>query len=123
MIGTDLKQYLEAKLPELNGRIYPVLTTKIKTLSVSYKVVPIDGGHLKQSQLELIVTGKDYDECKSVEEKLLSVLDMEEDEPFQIFGTTRFHSGVSGGGTLWNDGCQMWEDTLYFIVKWRKISG
>lgn len=123
MIGTDLKQYLEAKLPELNGRIYPVLTTKIKTLSVLYKVVPIEGGHLKQSQLELIVTGKDYDECKSVEEKLLSILDMEEDEPFQISGTTRFHSGVSGGGILWNDSCQMWEDTLYFIVKWRKISG
>lgn len=61
--------------------------------------------------------------CKVVEHKLLSVLDMEDDEPFVISGKTRFHSGVVGGGVLFNDDCQMFENTLIFVVNWRTING
>lgn len=117
----DIKNYIEAGVEELNGKLYPVLTTDLE-MSVVYNFSPISGGHLKQSQLELIVIGKDYDACKEIEHKLLELLDMEEDVPFQRRGNTRFHSSVSGGGVLFNDGCQMWEDTLYFILDWRNIS-
>ena len=42
---------------------------------------------------------------------------MEEDDPYiTTGGTSVFHSSIAGGGTIFNDGCQMFEDTLYFIV-------
>lgn len=117
----DIKNYIENNIEKLNGKMYPVFTTDLD-LSVAYKFSPISGGHLKECQLELIIAGKDYDECKTVEEDLRKLLDMEEDEKFRKHGNTRFHSSISGGGVLFNDGCQMFEDTVYFILKWRNIS-
>ena len=122
MMETDLKNYIETSIPALSGRLFPVLTTEPGVQTVVYNVSPVSGGHLKESQLELIVAGPDYDACKETGHALTKLLDMEEDEPFRVSGKTRFHSGVSGGGVLFNDGCQMWEGTLYFIVKWRNIS-
>ena len=52
-------------------------------------------------------------------EKIKDLLDMEEDQPFEVYGDVRFHSSLAGGGTIFNDGCQMFEDTLYFIIDWR----
>lgn len=89
-------------------------------LSVVYTFTPISGGHVKQSQLELKIMHRDYDTCKDTEVKLKDLLDMEEDDPYITTGNIRFHSGIAGGGTIFNDGCQMFEDTLYFIVDWRK---
>ena len=61
-----------------------------------------------------------YDTCKDAEVKLKDLLDMEEDDPYITTGNIRFHSSIAGGGTIFNDGCQMFEDTLYFIIDWRK---
>lgn len=119
----DIKNYIENGVPELKGHLYPVFTTDLENVSVTYKFTPFSGGHVKQSQLELRVIHSDYDMCKVVEHKLLSVLDMEDDEPFVISGKTRFHSGVAGGGVLFNDDCQMFENTLIFVVNWRTING
>lgn len=123
MMEMDLKNYIEEKIPALEGSLYPVHTTELSKITVAYTVSPISGGHVKQSQLQLIVIGGDYDECKAVEQELKELLDMEEDSPFVIYRMTRFHSSISGGGMLFNDGCQMWEDTLYFIVDWRNLGG
>ena len=117
-----IKEFIEQSIPELNGRLYPVFTTDLENLTIAYKFTPVSGGHLKQSQLELKIIDGDYDACKEMEERVLGLLDMENDMPFVVTGGIRFHSELGGGGILYNDGCQMWEDTLYFIVDWRKVN-
>lgn len=116
----SIKNYIEEKIPELSGRLYPVFTTDLDNISVVYIFTPISGGHVKQSQLELKVIHAEYDVCKGYEEKITALMDMEEDQPFVLYRDVRFHSSVAGGGTVFNDGCQMFEDTLYFIIDWRK---
>lgn len=116
-----IKDYIERNIPELRGRLCPVFTTDISKLSVAYKFTPLSGGHLCQSQLELKIIDGDYDSCKEIEGKLTMLLDMEEDVPFMVDGAIKFHSAVAGGGILLNEGCQRFEDTLYFMIDWRKI--
>lgn len=116
----SVKNYIEEKIPELSGRLYPVFTTDLDNVSVVYTFTPISGGHVKQSQIEVKIIHGDYDVCKEYEEKIKALLDMEEDQPFAVYGDVRFHSSLAGGGTIFNDGCQMFEDTLYFIIDWRK---
>lgn len=114
-----IKKYIEEKIPELSGRFYPVFTTDIENMTVVYKFSPITGGHLKQYQLELKIIWSDYDECLIMENKLVKLLDVQEDDAFIRYDGNSFHSALSGGGCLFNDGCQMYEDTLYFIINWR----
>ena len=115
----SIKNYIEEKIPELSEKLYPVFTTDLDNVSVVYTFTPISGGHVKQSQLELKIIHGDYDVCKEYEEKIKDLLDMEEDQPFVVYGDVRFHSSLAGGGTIFNDGCQMFEDTMYFIIDWR----
>ena len=115
-----VKEYIEKMIPALSGRLYPVHTTDIVRQSVTYLFTPVSGGHLRQTQLELKVIDSDYDKCKEMEKQITDLLDMEDDEQFVVTGGYKFHSGIAGGGLLFNDGCQMYEDTLYFILKWRK---
>lgn len=115
-----VKNYIEQNIEELQNKLYPIFTTDLDTLSVAYKFIPVSGGHLKQSQLELKIIDAEYDVCKRMEKKITELLDMEEDVPFVNYAGVRFHSSIAGGGTLFNDGCQRWEDTLYFMIDWRK---
>lgn len=117
---TDIILFIGESIPELKGHIHPLFTTSLSTISLVYKFTPLSGGHLKQSQIELKIIHEDYDHCKSIEDRLKQLLDMEEDEPFVVCGSTVFHSELAGGGCLFNDGCQKYEDTLYFIIDWRK---
>lgn len=114
-----IKDYIENKIPELAGRLYPVFTTDIERMTVAYKFSPVAGGHVKQYQLELKVIWSDYDECLEMENKLVELLDMQDDDEYIRVPEASFHSVLSGGGCLFNDGCQMYEDTLYFIINWR----
>lgn len=119
---TAIKEYIEQMIPELEGRIHPIFTTDLEGVSIAYSFTPISGGHLKQSQISLKIIGSDYDDCVEMEDKLNELLDMEEDESFVITGGFKFHSGVAGGGTVFNDECQMWEDTVFYILNWRKAN-
>ena len=103
----SIKNYIETEIPKLSGKLYPVFTTVLDDLSVVYTFTPISGGHVKQSQLELKIMHRDYDTCKDAEVKLKDLLDMEEDDPYITTGNIRFHSSIAGGGTIFNDGCQM----------------
>lgn len=118
-IGVVLKKYIEEKVPELKGLVFPVFTTKLNITTCTYTVSPISSGHLSQSQVEIKTIGKDYDACEKLEDEVRSVLAMEEDDPpVRRFGKD-FHSEVSGGGRLFNPDAQMWELTTIYIVKWR----
>ena len=57
-----IKNYIEEKIPELSGMLYPVFTTDTKHLTVTYLFTPISGGHVRQYQLELKIIWSDYDE-------------------------------------------------------------
>lgn len=52
---TDIKQYIKERIPELNERLFPVLTTDISKLSVVYLFTDISSDHVKESQLTLNV--------------------------------------------------------------------
>ena len=104
-----IKKYIEEKIPKLTERLYPVFTTDIEHLTVTYRFTATAGGHVKQYQLELKVIGSDYDECVAMEKQLVDLLDMQEDDGFTRYEGINFHSELSGGGMLFNDGCQMFE--------------
>lgn len=124
MLEQDIKNYIEETIPGLKGRLFPVLTTDISEISVLYSITDVSAGHMNQSQLTLTVVWKDYDACVAIHEELKEILAMEEDEPFCLYGDTKFHSELSaGGGALFNDGPQMWEVSKYYILNWRKKNG
>lgn len=119
----DIKQYLEQAVPCLSGCMHPMFTTDLSRPTVVYTITHVGSGHMNQSQLELKIIWKVYDDCKYIEARIRSVLCMEEDAPFVNYGHTRFYSVLSGGGMLFNEGCQMYEDTLIFMIDWRNING
>lgn len=115
----DIKNYIENSIVELKDRLFPVFTTDIGKPSVVYNATPISGGHIKESQLELKIVWNDYDQVKEIETNINKIMDMEEDKPFIAYGNTYFKSSLSGGGLLFRDDLQMYEDTLIFIITWR----
>ena len=120
MMETDIEQYIEERIPELKGRLFPVLTTDISKLSVVYLFTDISSDHVKESQLTLNVIWSDYDECMEIHRKLKEIFAMESDTPFVKYQDTYFHSELSsGGGALFNDDLQMWEISKYYILNWR----
>lgn len=120
----DIRRFIEDRIPELQGKIYPVFTTDLHGLSITYAFADISRDHVNESQLELRIIHRDYDMCQEVAEKLAQVLGMESDDPFVVYGSTRFKTTMmSGGGALYNEGPQMWEVTKYFLIDWRRLNG
>lgn len=115
----DIKDYIESNIKELENRFFPLFTTNIEKPSIVYEFTPIKGGHIKQSQLQLKIIWSDYDKCKEIETKINKIMDIEDDKPFIAYGNTYFKSSLSGGGCLFRDDIQMYENTLIFIIAWR----
>jgi hypothetical protein len=115
----DVKNYINENI-SLNGRLFPVFTDDISALSIVYTFTPVLGGTVKQSQLTLKVIWSDYDDCKAIEKELNATLDHADSDPFVAYNNTKFKSALSGGGILFNDGPQMYELTLIYIIKWRE---
>lgn len=116
-----IKQFIETFIPDLSGRLYPVFSEDVNNLSIKYVITPVSGGHVRQSQMELVIISPDYDECMEIREMIVDLMDMEPDRQPERFGNLMFHSELSGGGLLFNDVYQMYEDTLYFIIDWRLL--
>ena len=89
--------------------------------AIAYKHTPISGGHVKQSQIEVRIIGDDYDTLLAIKQKVLDILDQEEDSPFLRADNIYYHSELAGGGDLFNDQIQMWECVSLFIITWRCI--
>lgn len=124
MIHVDIKNYLEENIPELKGCIFPIMTTDISNICVVYSITDISADHVNQSQMTFTVISENYDEGIEIHEKIKEILAMEDDEPYKIYGNSRFHTSLSaGGGQLFNDGPQRWEISKNYIVDWRKTHG
>lgn len=117
----SLKDYIEANIPELSGCMYPVMVVAPEEgINVAYTFTDISADHLNQSQLTLNVICDDYDSGMEIHRKIQSILAMEEDAPFVVFGNVRFCSRLSsGGGRIYNEEIRKWELSKYYIIDWR----
>ena len=86
---------------------------------ITYAVTPIDGGVVKQSQVEVKIIDDDFDNALKIREKILKKLDMENKDPSLVNSNVVLRSGLAGGGSLFNDSIQMWEVSCIFIINWR----
>ncbi|AOR24303.1 hypothetical protein [Clostridium taeniosporum] len=86
---------------------------------ITYTIIPINGGVVKQSQCEVKIIESDFDNALELREKVLKKLDMEDREPSLVDHDIVLRSGLAGGGSLYNDSIQMWEVSCIFIIKWR----
>lgn len=118
---TTIKQYIEDKVPRLKDRVFPVITEDVSDVSCVYQITPQSGGHMKESQMELKIISEDYDECIELGEQLNAIFDMENDQQYIKYKGLMFHSELSGGGMLWNG--PYCENTIYYILNWRKTNG
>lgn len=120
----DIKNYIEQMLPELKGRMYPVMVVNPdEGINIAYTYTDVSCDHLSQSQMTLNVICEDYDDGVLMHDKIRGVLAMESDAPYRIYGTTRFRSELSaGGGRLYNEEIQKWELKRYYMIDWRKIN-
>ncbi|KMT21595.1 hypothetical protein [Clostridium cylindrosporum] len=117
----DIIEYIESCVPSLKDNLYPLFTVEADKTTGVFSFKPLSGGHIKETQLEFKIIGLDYDEVKIIEKQIIDILDIEEDEASITYGSTYFRSSLSGGGILFRDDLQMYEDTLYFIIRWRCI--
>lgn len=86
---------------------------------LTYTVTPIDGGVVKQSQVEVKIIDDDYDNALEIREKILKKLDMENNVPSLVNHNIVLRSGLAGGGSIFNDSIQMWEVSCIFVINWR----
>lgn len=121
----SIKNYIETMIPELFGRLYPVMVVDPDDgINVAYTFTDISAGHLNKSQLTLNVICDDYDSGMEMHHKMQELLAMEEDEPFVVFDEIRFRSELSsGGGRIYNEEIKKWELSKFYIIDWRKRNG
>lgn len=106
-------------LKEITGlNVTPIFGTG-KAPYLTYTVTPIDGGVVKQSQVEVKIIDEDYDNALEIREKILKKLDMGNKVPSLVNSNVVFRSGLAGGGSLFNEAIQMWEVSCIFIINWR----
>lgn len=86
-----------------------------------YSYSPIAKDYVSQTQLEIKVIWNDYDEVKTIEECLEKILiNKESDCKFKNYKDLIFKAIRSGGGTLFREDLQMFENSVIFIIKFKE---
>lgn len=85
--------------------------------AIVYKHTPVSGGLLLESQLEIRIIGKVYDDLLNIKQKVVEVLD-NPDMDYKDYEGFSYHSELAGGGDLFNDTIQMWECITIFTMTW-----
>ena len=115
MIEQAYKQLLET-ITELE--VTPVFTSG-PFPAVTYKSTSIQGGTVRKDQLEVRIIGNDLDELIEIRDKVIDLLDMEEERPSISMNGYVIRSNLSGGGYLFNSEINMWELYPIFTTLWR----
>ena len=103
------------------NRLFPLMTTDISKPSLVYIYTPITNDYISQTQLEIKIIWNDYDEVKAIERCLEEVFsNKESDDKFKSHNNLIFKATRNGGGTLFRDDLQMFENSVIFIIKWKK---
>lgn len=119
MLETTVKKLID-EITEYDGS--PLFSTGPYP-TYAYKITHVSGGIVKQSQLEIRLMGKDFDELLTKRDLIISKLDMTEQKPSLLLDGFVLRSELAGGGYLFNNEIQMWEMIPIFILKWRKKDG
>lgn len=98
-------------------KIYPVFGTEVPC--ITYTNTPISGTVIKQDQVELKIIHSDYDEALAIRKAILKKMNMDQKEPSLLVDDIVIRSQLAGGGSLYNDGPQVWELSVILIIMWR----
>ncbi|MGU8999336.1 hypothetical protein ACV3ZD_16010, partial [Clostridium perfringens] len=99
----------------------PVFTTDIEAPSLVYTYTNINDDYISQKQLEIKVIWNDYDKVKEIERCLIKIFaNKESDNKFKSYKDIIFKATVGGGGMLFRDDLQMWENSIFFIIKFKE---
>ncbi|MDQ0459121.1 hypothetical protein QOZ91_000627 [Clostridium sardiniense] len=86
-----------------------------------YSYTPIIKDYISQTQLEIKIIWSDYDEVEAIEECLEKIfINKESDSKFKFYKNIAFKATRSGGGTLFRDDLQMFENSVIFIIKFKE---
>lgn len=118
MLEKAIKTIVENSVKPI--KVFPLFGT-INPPFVTYTVTPIEGGTVKTSQVEIKAIASSMEEATNIREKIIKILDMEDNDPSLISNGIHLRSGLAGGGHLFNDSIQTWELSTIFIITWRCI--
>lgn len=97
------------------------MTTDISKPSLVYSYSAITKDYVSQTQLEIKVIWNDYDKVKAIEKCLDDIFNSNaSDCKFKSYKNLIFKATRSGGGTLFRDDLQMFENSVIFIIKWKE---
>lgn len=97
------------------------MTTDTSKPSLVYSYTNITSDYVSQSQLELKIIWADYDEVKAIEKCLEKVfINKASNDKFKSYNNLIFKASRAGGGTLFRDDLQMFENSVIFIIKWKE---
>lgn len=116
MLEYAIKNILD-EITELKAS--PIFTTSIP--GITYTITPVNGGVVKQDQVEIKVIHQDFDEALKIKDKILKKLDMTNKEPSLVNDDIVLRSQLAGGGSIFSDGPQCWELSIYLNITWRCI--
>ncbi|EKZ0882713.1 hypothetical protein RAY88_000064 [Listeria monocytogenes] len=117
--GEHINKLITAKMPNFKDRITPIFTTRIDVDSIVYFIKPIDNKPISQIQLEIRLICADYDDSELFSKQITDIFTTSENKKAITVDEISFRSGLGGGGTLFRDDLQMYENTMFFnlIVK------
>lgn len=113
-----IKQYIET---HMHCDLMPSFTTEIP--GFTYTHTPVSSGPINESQYEIKVIDDDLDRALQKRNELIALLNVDISKPSLVQDNLVFRASLAGGGQLFNDSIQVWELSLIFIVKWRKLNG
>lgn len=113
-----IKQYIDRYM---HCDLMPSFTTEIP--GFTYIHTPVSSGPINESQYEIKVIDDDLDRALQKRNELIALLNVDISKPSLVQDNLVFRASLAGGGQLFNDSIQVWELSLIFIVKWRKLNG
>jgi hypothetical protein len=105
-----------------DSRIYPLSTGNFGPC-ISYTDTPMEGGRVKQNNLELRITAQSYAATRQIEDRLNALLDFKEgsgeDTGWIYEDVNVMTSYLTGGGEL--EMGEIYQRFLVYTIKWRNV--
>lgn len=100
-------------------KVYPLFTTEIP--GITYTDTPISTGIMREDQVEIKIIHNDIDEAFKLKEAISNKLNVKYQDKLLIANDIALVGTLAGGGSIYNDSIQVWELSLIFIMKWRRL--
>ncbi|CAM2361098.1 hypothetical protein LISE100100_00345 [Listeria seeligeri] len=123
LTGKHINKLIAENIPVFKGHISPIFTTDVDSDSVIYFIKPVDSEVISQIQLEIRVICSDYDDLEAYTEQITNLFTTNENKSSIVVDDVSFRGGLSGGGTLFRDDLQLYENTMFFSLKVKNEGG